>query len=100
MALANVTLPPVPTGTMTRLGTVLPPVQLTLDALGVADPVGYAVSQLVAVVLVTVASSTMAETPLIGSPPLPVICTSSVAPAWRVRPALGMPLPARVSEMR
>ena len=40
LALAKVTLPPTPTGTMTRLGTVLPAAQLTLDAVGFTEPVG------------------------------------------------------------
>src|SRR5258706_5994085 len=94
------TLPPVPTGTTTRLGIVLPAAQWRLDASGSEDPVGNTVRKPAVVVLVTVAFSTTALTPVAGMPPTPVTWTSRVEPAVSVDPALGWPLPGRVSVMR
>src|ERR1700730_1142822 len=67
--------PPVPSATWTRLGTVLPAVQLRLDATGRVTPVGKTVRKLAPVVLVTVTLTTTAEAP-VGTPPCPVTCTS------------------------
>src|ERR1700730_397854 len=94
------TWPPVPTGTKTRLGIVCPAVQFKFDELGWATPLGHTVRKLVALVRVTVTLRIAADTPFTGAPPAPVTCTLRVVPALRVMPALGCPLPGRVSVIR
>src|SRR5260370_13082374 len=85
---------------MTRFGTVTPAVQLRFDAVGSVVPVGNTVRKPAAVVAVTGALRTTAVTPLAGMPPVPVTWTLRVAPGTSFNPALGWPLPARVSVMR
>src|ERR1700688_3335249 len=87
-------------GTMTRFGTVTPPVQFKLEAVGRLALVGQMVRKLGAVVLVTVTFKIAAETPAIGTPPAPVTWTVRVPAGPSVLPALGCPLPARVSVIR
>src|SRR2546425_5052128 len=67
-ALKNVTWPPLPTPTSTRLGTVVPADQFRLDATGRVTPVGYTVRKLPAVVPGTVPVITTSETPVDGVP--------------------------------
>src|SRR5712691_2764910 len=94
------TFPPVPTGTMTRFGTVMSAVQLRLEAKGCAVPVGKTVKYPLEVWFTAVTLTTTALTPVDGMPPAPVTWTFNVAPAASVEPALGWPLPVRVSVMR
>ena len=78
------TWPEVPTGTMTRLGTVLPPTQFKFEESGRTEPVGQTVKKLCAVVSVTVTFKATADTPLAGTPPPPVTWTSNVPPGVKV----------------
>src|ERR1700681_3325293 len=78
--LYRLTFPPVPTGTVTRFGTVCLGMKLRVDAAGNGLPVGYTVRKLVEVALVTVTFNTTEDTPPLGTPPAPVTWTSSVAP--------------------
>ena len=98
--LYTLTMPPDPTGTMTRLGTVWPAAQFRLEAVGRARPAGHTVKKLGAVVWVAVTLRIAAETPVGGTPPAFVTWISSVLPAPTVIPAFGNPLPERVSVMR
>src|SRR5215831_7521495 len=75
--LKRLTMPPEPTLTMTRLGTVWPPTKLRLDAVGWVAPAGQTVRKLGAVGLVTVTLRATADTPVAGTPPTPV--------TWRLR---------------
>src|ERR1700730_3747472 len=93
-------MPPAPTGTNTRFGIVCPLVQFKFDEFGWATPLGHTVRKLAALVRVTVTLRIAADTPLRGTPPAPVTCTLRVVPAPNVWPALGWPLPARVSVIR
>ena len=88
------TLPPAPTLTTTRLATVLLGVKFRLAANGRELPAGKMVMKPLAVGWVTVTLTATADTPDSGTPPCPVICTSTVAPG-----PTG-PGPLRVSRMR
>src|SRR2546429_537015 len=55
---------------------VCPGPKLRLEASGTAPPVGYAVRYEPAVGSVAVRFTTTAETPVLGTPPWPVACTS------------------------
>src|SRR5437879_243618 len=93
-----------PTATSTRLGRVLPAVQLRFAASGGPLPsrgVGYTVRYPLPVVPVTATLTTTADTPLVGTLPRPVIWTSMVWPG----PTAPSPTPTgvgptRVSKMR
>src|SRR5438309_2350 len=92
--------PVVPSVATVRFGTVVPAIQLRSDARGRVAVDGYTVRKLAAVVLVTVTFRMAPETPVAGTPPTPRTWTSSVPPAASVLPALGWPLPTRVSVIR
>src|SRR5580658_760961 len=96
------------TGTITRLGTTAPATRLTLEAVGLTPPPGYAVSTVFAVGAIAVRLKTTALTPVLGTG-LPESLT------LKVRGALGViglgpcalhwltliPVPAlRVSQIR
>jgi hypothetical protein len=103
LRLNAVTLPPLPRGTATRFGTVVPELQLRFDARGRGLPAGKTVRKLSEVVPVTVTFSTTAVAP-VGTPPWPVTWISmlwvfpSVAPEhWFWGKSVEA---ARVSQMR
>src|ERR1700683_1817789 len=68
------------TGTITRLGTTAPATRLTLEAVGLAPPPGYAVSTVLAVGAIAVRLKTTALTPVAGTglPELPTLKVSGV----------------------
>src|SRR2546427_1547733 len=82
---------------MTRLGTVCPATQLRLEAFGRVFAEGQTVRKLGAVVLVTVTLRIAEETPFGGTPPAPVTWMARLPPGPSLLPALGWPLPDRVS---
>src|SRR5207245_1419877 len=97
LALLQLTLPPVPSMIVTRLGADLPALQFRFDAVGIVWPNGQQVSQLNALVFVTVALKTTASAPVTGTPPCPVTWMLRVVPG----PSLLMPpVPLRVSTIR
>src|SRR5437764_482525 len=85
LALLQLTFPAVPSMIVTRFAIDLPALQFTLDAVGCAWPVGQTVSQLNAVVLVTVTLSTVA-TAFAGAPLAPAMVKVSVPPGPSVPP--------------
>src|SRR6266853_3907818 len=92
------TLPPVPTPTITRLGTVWPATKLRLDASGMVTPAGHTVRKPAVLAFASVTFKTTADTPLDGTPPRPVTWRSIF---WLgVRMAAGAPLPVLVSSSR
>src|SRR4051794_20786875 len=81
------------------LGVVCPATKLRFEATGREAPVGNTVRYPAVVGLVTVTLSTTAVA-ADGTPPTPVICTSSTWSGPSVCPAYGLPLPGRVSRIR
>ncbi len=90
------TLPPVPTPTITRLGTVWPATKLRLDASGMVTPVGHTVRKPAVLAFASVTFKTTADTPLDGTPPRPVTWRSIFWLGARM-PAAMTPLPVLVS---
>ncbi len=74
------TLPPVPSFTITRFGTVCPPTKLRFDDRGRALPAGHTVRNDGPTGLVTVTFKTTEPAPAGGPPGWPVMATSVVVP--------------------
>src|SRR5437764_1031249 len=91
-------LPSVPTGAMTRLGTVWPLSSLGLRATGRRAPSAYTVTFPVAVVLVAATSTATYPLSLHDALPISLIGTAIVCPADTA--PLAAPLPYRVSNTR
>ena len=66
-------MPPVPSLTCTRFGTVCPATKFRFETFGRLAPVGYTVTKLEVVGLVMVTLSTTADTPVIGTPLAPPV---------------------------
>src|SRR5665647_201757 len=92
------TLPFVPTGAMTRFGTVWAATKFRFDVPGRDVPSPYTVMYPALVAAVTVTFSATADTPEAGTPPRPVTCRCTVPPAATT--PLAAPTPARVSNKR
>src|ERR1700676_2703632 len=101
-------MPPEPSWTTTRLGTVSPLTQLRSEALGRVVPWGHTVRKLEAVAPVTVTLATTAPAP-VGTVAIPVTWTLRDPPGPRVPVPVPPPLhwlattpvwTARVSQMR
>src|SRR5579864_2007706 len=86
---------------MARFARVQPVTQLAFETVFlVAGAPAHRVRKLAAVVLVTVALTMTAETPVAGTPALPVTWKVAVAAGPSALPAPRCPLPARVSTKR
>src|SRR5882672_2465585 len=92
------TLPPVPTPTITRFGIVSLALKFRVEAFGSATPDGNTVRNPAELGLVAVTFRTTAATPVDGTPPRPVTCRSSVWPGLSL--AMGPGLVDRVSSNR
>src|SRR5207244_156973 len=94
-------VPSEPTLATTRLGTVTPATQFRSEAFGLVPRPGNTVRWLAAEVFVTVTLTTTAVGGVLalirGTVPMPATATFSTPFPPRVRPALGLPAPARVS---
>src|SRR5450631_3074315 len=97
-ALYRATLPPAPTGAMTRLGTLWPATKFRFDVPGRVVWSPYTVMTPGLVGAVTVTFNTTADTPELGTPPIPATCRCTVPPAATA--AFGAPSPVRVSNTR
>src|SRR5262245_10424160 len=97
-AVAKLTLPPVPSLTVTRFGIVSPAAKLRLDALGCAAPVGHTVTKLPVVDAVAVTFITTADAVggTLDAPPSPGTSRSFGVPADN----LAFQSPIRVRESR
>ena len=80
------------------MGTVWFRVKFRLDTAGIEVRSAHTATHPVAVGWVTVTLTTTADTPVAGTPPRPVICTATSAPA--ATGAAAAPSPVRVSRTR
>src|SRR5436190_21970215 len=94
----NMTLPSPPTLTVTWFGMICPGMKFRLDAVGIAVPDGYTVTNPNEVGSLTVTLSTTAATPEEGTPPCPVTWRLTVP--FAATGAWGAPTPSRVSNNR
>ncbi len=92
------TLPSAPTLATTRLDTVWPARKLRFDAVGRVVPDGKAVRYPPVLGWVTVTLTTTADTPVAGTPPMPVTPAAMVAPG--PTGDTNPPVPLRVSRIR